>query len=109
MKCARKPHLLRAGFLLLATSLFLGGLWFIQPSLVTHSQTLLYLAVGSFLFGIGEILNHPKQTADNYTDNSASDLRRVHHWSRNPCPLGNLLDIAGIIFLFIGFGRLISP
>lgn len=109
MKAARMPLLLKTGFLLLAASLILASLWIIQPSLVANSQTLFYLAVGAFLFGIGEIVNHPKQTAGNYTDNSASDLRRIHHRSRNPCLLGNLLVIAGIIFLFTGFGRLIFP
>ena len=109
MGANRIPHLLKAAFLLLATSPILGGLWIIQPGLVTRNQTILYLAAGFFLIGIGEIVNHPKQTAANYTENNNSDLRRIHHRSRNPCPLGNLLIIGGIIFLFMAFGHLIFP
>lgn len=109
MKTTRLPALLKTAILLVSASSILAGLLLIMPSLVQHRRPFFSLATGAFLLGIGEIVNHPKQTAGNYTDKTASDLRRIDHWSRNPCLMGNLLVIAGIIFLFIAFGRFIFP
>lgn len=108
MNTGRIPNLFKAAVTSLVVSFVLGGLSIIQATPESR-QMLLYLALGSLFCGIGEIVNHPRQVDANYTDNSASNLRRVLHRARNPCLLGNILAITGIIFLFMGFSPLIFP
>lgn len=72
-------------------------------------KTLVAVAVGLFLIGTGEIINHPLQTVTTHTDQDPpGTLQRHHHRRRNPCTLGSLLFIFGMLLLFITLGHVIS-
>ncbi len=57
-------------------------------------------------FGIGEILNHPKESVSHEVGVS---LEKAHSFirKRNACGLGNLLAIMSILLFFIGLSSLI--
>jgi hypothetical protein len=72
-------------------------------------STLVALAAGLLLVGTGEILNHPLQSETTHADHDPPGaLQRHHHRRRNPCSLGNLLFIFGMLLLFITLGHFIS-
>ena len=68
-------------------------------------------AIGlSFLFlGVGEYLNHPVQKRLTYNDRDDSGPQTTLHRSRNPCGLGNTLDVLALICLFVAFGLFLFP
>lgn len=75
----------------------------------THTfRGLLYISMALVVFGIGEIINHPKQrviTGEDRGDSSQVILRR----RRNVCSLGNLCDIGALLLFFIGLATLLFP
>ncbi len=75
---------------------------------VRHISTgLLLLSTGFTLFGIGEILNHPKEAL---LPVGQADLEttKFHH-RRNSCGLGNLCDIVSLLFFFMALSSLFFP
>ena len=107
MKTYRSPPTLMFAYLTLALAPLLAILALFQPDR-TGTQPLLLLASGCLALAIGEILNHPRQTDCNFTEDESSELRRIPHRRRNPCMLGNLLFFVGALFLFAALGHFIS-
>jgi len=68
-------------------------------------------AIGFFglFLGIGEILNHPVQKKLVLTDQENSLHHTTLHRSRNPCGLGNTLDVLALICLFISLSLFLFP
>ena len=63
-----------------------------------------------FLFlGVGEILNHPVQKSLAFNDQDGSGPHATLHRSRNPCGLGNTLDVLALICLFISLSLFFFP
>lgn len=100
------PPLLKLALIALAAAPFLTVLAMMQAE-PDVKRGLLHMSAGLLSIGIGEILNHPLQTGCNYTENQNSELRRFQHRRRNPCSLGNILFIAGMLLLCIGLNRFI--
>lgn len=78
------------------------------PATGTTKEGLLYLLVGTSLFGLGEILNHRKTEDLRAGDQHPGD-RPSFHRRRIPCSLGNLSDIVAILLFFIGLSDLLFP
>jgi hypothetical protein len=71
-------------------------------------KAILILSAGFATFGIGEFLNHPKQKL--ITRESVKTSKRLrYHRNRNPCSLGNLFDISGLLLLFISLSYFFFP
>jgi hypothetical protein len=67
---------------------------------------LLYILMGLALFGIGEIINHPKTSMPaKYFDDRPKKSNR----QRNSCSLGNLCDIGAVLLFFAGLSTLLFP
>lgn len=67
---------------------------------------LLYLSSAFIIFGLGEVLNHPKerlntQTLENSTHTTYFQRRR------NVCSLGNLCDICALLLFFMGISTML--
>lgn len=107
MQLKKTPYTLQTALLALAASPVITAFGMVHDQVQT-SHALLYLAASCLAIGFGETVNHPPQCERNYSDNETSALRRLQHRSRNPCLLGNLLVIAGILFLFISVSQVIS-
>lgn len=101
------PPLLKTALVALIASPFVAilALTLVDPE---TQKGLLFLAAGLLLCGFGEKLNHPVQTGYTYTGKQSSQLQCFQHRQRNPCALGNLLFIAGMLLFFMGFARFIS-
>lgn len=69
------------------------------------------MALGFFclFLGTGEILNHPIQKRLTYNDQDNSGPHVTLHRSRNPCGLGNTLDVLALICLCISLSLLFFP
>lgn len=83
----------------------LGTVWAVHPAAHIYSG-LLYLFFACIAFGAGEILNHPKTpllTTDATTSPDDAEISR----RRNPCSLGNLFDIGGLLLFFGGLSTLL--
>ena len=68
----------------------------------------LLLSAGFATFAVGELLNHPKQkliTRETVKNNTSSR----YHRTRNPCSLGNLFDISGLLLFFISLSYFFFP
>lgn len=85
----------------------LGGVLILHPPAQIYTG-LLYLFFACVAFGAGEILNHPKPaqlTTNEITPPTDAQLTR----RRNPCSLGNLFDIGGLLLFFVGLSALLFP
>ncbi len=60
------------------------------------------VALGIFTIGVGEWINHPLQKSLAYKDKQDMKFQKIRHRKRNPSSLGNLLEICGLILIFIG-------
>lgn len=60
-----------------------------------------WLVGGIVLLCVGEWINHPRQTSLSLKE-AKKGLRKFQHHHRNPCTLGNLLDIFGFFSICIG-------
>lgn len=68
----------------------------------------LLLSAGFATFAVGELLNHPKQkliTRETVKNNT----NPRYHRTRNPCSLGNLFDISGLLLFFISLSYFFFP
>jgi hypothetical protein len=67
------------------------------------------MAIGCLLLGAGEYLNNPKcpqQLPASGTKKTTFKLSDYLKRRRNVCALGNLLDIAGVLMIFVGITSL---
>lgn len=62
---------------------------------------------GLVLIGIGEWINHPEQKGITYEDDQEVTFKHVKHRNRQPSSLGNLLEIVGLLLIFIGLADLV--
>ena len=65
----------------------------------------LLLSTGLTLFGVGEILNHPKETIFPIRQDAGPGIVKYYR-RRNSCGLGTLCDIASLLFLFMALSAL---
>jgi hypothetical protein len=100
----RLPSLFIAACILLGIGVVgFGGIFILE--LPPHiSEGFRYIFVGFILFGIGEILNHPKTT----TPTASSGIQQVCR-RRNVCSLGNLFGIGALLLFFVGLSALLFP
>ncbi len=66
----------------------------------------LFSALGLLFIGIGEWINHPLQKSLAFDEEKPSILKKVRHRKRSPIALGNLLEITGLILIFVGLAYL---
>ena len=68
-------------------------------------------ALGFFLLflGVGEVVNHPVQKSLALNEQNDSGPHATLHRSRNPCGLGNTLDVLALICLFISLSLFFFP
>lgn len=85
----------------------LGAVWLLHPPARLYDG-LLYLFFACIAFGAGEILNHPKRPLLT-TDANALPADAEISRRRNPCSLGNLFDIGGLLLFFVGISALLFP
>jgi hypothetical protein len=65
-----------------------------------------YILMSLVLFGVGEIVNHPKTSMPaTYPDDHPQKSNR----QRNSCSLGNLCDIGAVLLFFAGLSTLLFP
>ena len=65
----------------------------------------LLLSAGLTLFGIGEILNHPKETIFPIRQDAGPGIVKYYR-RRSSCGLGTLCDIASLLFFFMALSSL---
>ena len=61
----------------------------------------LQIGAGILLFGVGELLNHPRDKTL-HGDKEDFHVEKEYTRKRNACALGNLLDIVGLLIFFVG-------
>jgi len=98
----RSRHLLLAAYIAIAS----GTIIFIAAFVIALPEHLfkgtLILSASFTTFGTGEYLNHPKQKLITQ-ETVKTNKKPKYHRNRNPCSLGNLFDIGGLLLLFIAF------
>jgi hypothetical protein len=65
----------------------------------------LLLAAGLGFFGVGEILNHPKETIFPIRQDAEPGILKYYR-RRNSCGLGTLCDITSLLFFFMALSSL---
>lgn len=60
------------------------------------------IALGIIFIGIGEWVNHPLQKSMVMQGEKNVKFRKFTHRKRSPSGLGSLLEIIGLLLLFIG-------
>lgn len=104
----RSPPLYLAAWTMGALGIVgIGAVWLLHPPAQIYTG-LIYLFFACIAFGAGEILNHPKPplvTTETTTPPADRELCR----RRNPCSLGNLFDIGGLLLFFVGLSALLFP
>jgi len=89
-----------------------GGILFISAFMLTlpahFFKATLILAASFAAIGTGEFLNHPKQKLITQETIQNKSKPQYHH-SRNPCSLGNLFDIGGLLLFFIAISSFFFP
>lgn len=83
------------------------AVWVLHPPAQIYTG-LLYLFFACIAFGAGEILNH-RQTPQITTEATTSPADRELCRRRNPCSLGNLFDIGGLLLFFVGLSAVLFP
>lgn len=98
-------------FILLATSGVLLALtsFTSAPADVMQAKGLRAIGFFGLFLGIGEILNHPVQKKLEFKDRENTLSQATLHRSRNPCGLGNTLDVAALVCLFISLSFFFFP
>jgi len=71
-------------------------------------KAVLILSASLAVFATGEFLNHPKQKLITPETVRTNQKPKYHH-NRNPCSLGNLFDIGGLILLFVALSAFLFP
>jgi len=69
---------------------------------------ILILSASFFSFGTGELINHPKQNLIT-RKTVQTNQKPQYHRNRNPCALGNLFHIAGLLLLFVALSSFFFP
>ena len=59
--------------------------------------------------GLGEFLNHPVQTGHKFEKPAKQEASKFLMRRRNPCGLGNYLDVIGIIAVFAALALFFFP
>lgn len=95
--------LIGAGILIIVLSFFSDCNTYIKP----HGLR----AIGfiCLFLGLGEYLNHPLQKKLIPSDQDDSGVQEKLHRTRNPCGLGNTLDVLALVCLFIAVSLLFFP
>ena len=92
--------LLTSGVIILLLSFF-----FLQTgSIITGLRQ---IGSGVLLIGIGEWLNHPLQKSISVKKEEDLHFHRFLHRNRSPRGIGNILEIIGLLLIFIGIGSYI--
>ena len=91
------------GILLAALSLTFG------PELIFMAKGMRALGLSFFLLGFGEYLNHPRQKKLHYNEQDDTGPHVTFHRSRNPCGLGNTLDVVALISFCLALGFFFFP
>lgn len=60
------------------------------------------IAIGILLIGLGEWISHPQQKSIQCEGEKQLIFSRFKHRKRSPNALGSLLEIVGVLMLFIG-------
>ena len=95
--------------------LVMGGVLIIAVSFTFFPGNILQAkgirALGFFLLflGVGEVVNHPVQKSLALNEQNDSGPHATLHRSRNPCGLGNTLDVLALICLFISLSLFFFP
>lgn len=79
------------------------------PETIVQAKGLRTLGFFFLFLGAGEILNHPLQKRLAFNDQNGSGPHATLHRSRNPCGLGNALDVLALICLFISLSLFFFP
>ena len=83
---------------------------FIQTALEPFSaKGIRALGLFCLLLGTGEFLNHPLQKKLIYDEQNSSGPQISYHRRRNPCAIGNSLDVLALICFFVGMGFFFFP
>lgn len=69
---------------------------------------LLYISSAFMIFGIGEILNHPKERLSAPKQENTAYTKAFQR-KRNVCSLGNLCDICALLLFFMGISAMFFP
>lgn len=67
------------------------------------------LGLALVFIGLGEYLNHPHQEELTLSSPDDTELSKTRHRRRNPCGLGNLLDVLGLIAVFAALALFFFP
>jgi hypothetical protein len=73
------------------------------------SKGLRVLGLALLFIGLGEYLNHPHQEELTLSSPDDTELAKTTHRRRNPCGLGNLLDVLGLIAIFAALALFFFP
>lgn len=69
------------------------------------SKGLLYISTAFIIFGLGEVLNHPKERLNTHTQENSTHATEFQR-KRNVCSLGNLCDICALLLFFMGISNM---
>lgn len=101
----RQPPLFIIACILFAAGVICLGLSFTLQLDPNIFKGLLYISCALVVFGIGEIINHPKQRFIAPATKKDDSTPRMYR-KRNVCSLGNLCDIGALLLFFIGLAAL---
>jgi len=76
---------------------------------IAQAKSIRAIGLSCLFLGVGEYLNHPVQKRLTFNDLDDSGPQTTLHRSRNPCGLGNTLDVLALIGLFIALGLFLVP
>ena len=76
---------------------------------IAQAKTIRAIGLSCLFVGLGEYLNHPVQKRLTLDDLDDSGPQTILHRSRNPCGLGNTLDVLALICLFVALGLFLFP
>ena len=91
--------------LLFAGALFIAGSFFMGMEELINWMS--QVGTGLLLIGLGEWINHPLQKSLTYEEKGEYTFRRFKHRRRKPSGIGNLLEIGGLLLVFMGVAEII--
>ena len=93
-------------FFVTAAILFITPFVLALPAYLFKST--LILSASFAALSTGELLNHPKQKLVT-RETVKTGQEPQYHRNRNPCSLGNMFDIGGLLLLFIAISSFFFP